>query len=164
MSYDLYLYRVPPGADPLQAPRAAFESADDPPPPPDARERMTRLASALRDAYPGLEMRSGGEGAKAFVLLQSDASGIQVWLFPTYASVDLSYWHSGEAAVAALREAWGYVDLLEREDQARTYDPQLDRVLDLRTDFDAVVARYAGGVRMMDELNIKPPARGDAVS
>lgn len=156
MSYDLYLYPVPPGADPLQAPRAAFESLDDPPPP-DARERMTRLASALRDAYPGLEMRTGGEGAKAFVLLQSTGSGIQVWLFPAYVSVDVAYWHSGEAALATLREAWSYVEVVERETGSRTYDPQLDPVLDLRTGFDAVVAQYAGGMRMMEELSIKPP-------
>jgi hypothetical protein len=156
MSYDLYLYRVPPGADPLQAPRAAFESVDDPPAPPDAPERMAALASALREAHPALAMRSGGEGGDAFVLLQSNASGIQVWLFPTHCTVDVAYWHSGEEAVAALREAWGYAEMLEREAGSRTYDPQLDRVLDLRTDFDAALAAYGGGMRMMEELDIMP--------
>lgn len=162
MSYDLYLYRLPPGADMLQAPRAAFESVDDPPPPPDAQEWMAALSSAVRAAHPALEMRSGGEGAKAFVLLQSTPSGIQVWLFPTHVSVDVAYWHSGEEAVAVWREAWAYVDLLAREIGSRPYDPQLDRVLDLCTDFDAVLAQYAGGVRMLAEIGVQP--QGERVS
>jgi hypothetical protein len=160
MSYDLYLYRVPPGADPLEAPREAFESRDDPPPPPDAQEWMAALASALRDQHPALEMRSGGDGAKAFVLLQSSASGIQVWLCTTHASVDVAYWHSGEQAIAVWREAWTYVELLEREIGSRPYDPQLDRVLNLRSDFDAVVTQYAGGIQLMAELNIKSLGAG----
>lgn len=157
MSYDLYLYPLPAGADPLHAGRAAFEAIGDPPPPPDAPERMSRLASALRQQYPQLAVRQGGEGATAFVLLQSAASGIQVWLFPTHASVDVAYWHSGEAAVAAWQEAWGYVDVLAGETACCIYDPQGDCAVDLRTGFDAVVARYAGGVRSMREIEAARP-------
>lgn len=160
MSYDLYFFRLPPDADPLEAPRAAFEGVDDPPPAADAQEWMARLASAMRRENPGLEMRSGGGGAKAFVLLQSRASGIQVWLHPTHASVDVAYWHSRDEAVAALREAWAYAELLEREISSRPYDPQLDRVLDLRTDFDAAVMQYGSGIQFMEELNIQPPGAG----
>lgn len=159
MSYDLYVYPLAAGADPLHAGRTAFEGIGDPPPPPDAPERMARLASALRQQYPGLAVRSGGEGAKAFVVLESAASGIQVWLLATEASVDIAYWHSGPAAVAALREAWGYLDVLMRETSSWIYDPQGDCGVDLRTDFDAVVSRYAGGVQFRDEIGVIPPGR-----
>lgn len=159
MSYDLYLYPLPAGADPLHAGRAAFEAIGDPPPPPDAPERMARLASALHAHHPTLAVRSGGEGAKAYVLLESAASGIQVWLFPTHASVDVAYWHSGVAAVAALREAWNCLEVLARETTSCIYDPQGDCGVDLRADFDAVLSRYAGGVQTLEEILANPPRR-----
>jgi hypothetical protein len=103
---------------------------------------------------------SGGEGAKAFVLLQSTAGGIQIRLFPTHTSVDVSYWHSGAEAIAVWREAWAYAELLAREIGSRPYDPQLNRVLDLCTDFHAVLAQYADGVQMLEEILENPPGEG----
>lgn len=92
--------------------------------------------------------------------MESRASGIQVWLFPTHASSDVSYWHAGEQAEVVWRHAWAYVAVLEREAGARAYDPRLDRVLDLRADFDAVLAQYAGGMQTMEEIRVNPRARG----
>ncbi len=164
MSYDLYLYRVPPGADPLDACQAAFEAAyDRSGAPGDTPERMMSTAAAVRAENPELELKQGGVGGHAFVMLQSAASGIQVWLFPTCATVDISFWHSGARAVEVWREAWSYLAVLEREIGARTYDPQQDRVLDLGTDLDSVLAEYAGGVQMLEDIRENPP-QGERVS
>lgn len=162
MSYDLYLYRVPLGADPAEACRAAFEAADDPPTPPDAPQQMTRIAAALRAESPALEGRQGGVGGHAFVLLQSPDRGIQLWLFPGCVSMDVAFWHSGAAAAEVWREAWRYLRVLQRETGGCIYDPQQDRVLDLHTDFDAVLAAYAGGVRQMEEIQANPPGGGES--
>lgn len=158
MSYDLFLYRVPPGADPLDACRAAYEAADDRAGAAgDSLQRMMEIAAALRAQDPGLEAKEGGVGGHAFVLLQSAASGVQVWLFPTCASMDMPFWYSGDRAAEAWREAWRYLELLERETGARTYDPQQDRVLDLPTDLDSLLATYAGGIKVLEEIKENPP-------
>lgn len=161
MSYDLYLYRVPPGVDPLDACQAAFEAAHDRSGAPgDSPERMLEIAAAVRALDPALELKQGGVGGHAFVMLQSAASGIQVWLFPTCASVDVSFWHSGARAAQVWRDVWSCLAVLEREIGARTYDPQQDRVLDLEADFDSVLAQYAGGVQMLEEILENPPDAG----
>jgi len=164
MSYDLYLYRVPPDADPLDACRAAFEAAEDRAGAPgDSPRRMMQIAEALREENRNLEVKEGGVGGHAFVLLQSPQSGIQVWLFTTCASVDVPFRHAGARAAEVWREAGRYVEVLERESGVHAYDPQRDELLDPRTGLDEVLARYAGGVRLLEEIEEGPP-RGERVS
>ncbi len=56
------------------------------------------------------------------------------------------YWHHGEAAQTVWREIWSYLTVLGREGGLRAYDPQLERVLSLDTDFDAVIRNTITGL------------------
>lgn len=60
------------------------------------------------------------------------------------ASVALPYWHEGEKGAAAFRAAWQCLEVLRDQAGYDVYDPQLDRILDLRSprDFDEAVRRY----------------------
>lgn len=169
MSYDLFLFRPPPGADPLDAARAAYDDeAPDTMPAPGWRERMRPLADALVAADPALRAETFGEGsADARIGLSEGAdsdTGLQVELYPGMAFVTLPYHHTGADVLAAWERAWRCVAVLERMAGLRTYDPQRERVLDLATDLDAVLAEYADGVAdlrfaIANQLNAPPPAR-----
>src|SRR5687767_12752357 len=101
MSYDLYLFRVPPGADPLTAARESFERGDGSLPPavePGWRERMQALAAALAAADPMLSAETYEAGpAEAHVELNvpEDESGLQVLVFADSVYVHLPHWHLG---------------------------------------------------------------------
>jgi len=152
MSYDLHLFRVPPGADPLEAAHAAYEGDEESAPvepEPGWRERMQGLAAAISAADPTLAARRFDEGREERIELDApeDGSGLQTLLFPDAAYLQLPYWHDGADARLAWEQAWRVLQAAEREGGLRTYDPQLDRVLALETDRDAVLAEYARGVR-----------------
>jgi hypothetical protein len=63
-------------------------------------------------------------------------------LFDDEASVTVPYWHQGPAARQVFEEIWSYLEIIEREGGFFTYDPQIERVLDLKRDFEAVFICY----------------------
>lgn len=167
MSYDLDLFRTPPGADPLTYARQAYERGEDPSVPPAYgwRERMHALSAALAAADPTLAAESYGTGEEEHVELNGpeDGSGLQILLFAGVAYLHLPYWHAGAEARRAWEPAWRALAVLEREGGYRTYDPQLDRVLDLESDREAVLTAYGDGVAAAREISDAaiPPDAGE---
>lgn len=161
MSYDLDLFRPPAHGDALAAARAAYESEDYMPPAPDPgwRERMGAAAAALAEADFSLEAEHAGEGtAEERIELNGpeEGTGLQVLIFASAAYVHLPFWHDGADAEDAWEQAWTLLRVLERETGWRTYDPQLDRVLDLDADRAEVLAEYARGVETARALSAAP--------
>ena len=71
-----------------------------------------------------------------------EGNGIQITLFDDEVSVTVPYWHQGSAARRVFEEIWSYLKIIEREGCFFTYDPQIERVLDLERDFEAAVSCY----------------------
>ncbi len=167
MSYDLDLFRPPPHGDALEFARAAYTGDDDgrPAAPPSGwRERMQALAAALAAAEPALsreDVDTGTDGEHVELYAPDDGSGLQVLLFADAAYAHLPYVHAGADARAAWEQAWRCLQVLERHGGYRTYDPQLDRVLDLSSDRDAVLEEYARGVQITAAIaaEARAPAR-----
>jgi hypothetical protein len=162
MSYDLDLFRPPAHGDALAVARSAYELGDDyTPPVPDSgwRERMYAAAAALTEADFSLEAEHAGEGTPEEHIDLSgpeEGTGLQILLFASAAYVHLPFWHDGQDAENAWEQAWTLLRVLERETGWRTYDPQLDRVLDLDADRAEVLAEYARGVETARALSAAP--------
>ncbi|HYW12308.1 MAG TPA: hypothetical protein VE871_10125 [Longimicrobium sp.] len=161
MSYDLDLFRPPAHGDALAAARASYESEDYTPPAPDSgwRERMHAAAAAVTEADFSLEAEHAGEGPleeRIELNGPEEGTGLQILVFASAAYVHLPFWHDGQDAEDAWEQAWSLLRVLERETGWRTYDPQLDRVLDLDADRAEVLAEYARGVATARALSNAP--------
>jgi hypothetical protein len=124
----------------------------------EAEERKARLSRALISANPSLSPFAFGfaEIAKTLGISEDEArvqyrhielngpengNGIQITLFDEEASVTVPFWHQGNQAAAVIDEIWGYLNILEGVGDFAAFDPQLDKVLDLATDKQAVYPR-----------------------
>jgi hypothetical protein len=177
MSYDLHFVRVPPGADPRATIEQALEQDEelddldvnpgDPDPAKEARKQA--IARALMAADPELTIfpKDYAEIARVLEISESEARvrhrelelngpedgpGIQISLYDDTAAITLPYWHDGEAAGQVWRKIFTYLQVLEREGGFRTYDPQLDEVLDLSAGPDALLAQYGAGVQYTRQI------------
>ncbi len=171
MSYDFHLLRIAEGRDPLEQARESLESASEEdvlnpgPPDPEKERRKQALAAALRATSPELEPFPFDypEIARQLKIPEAEArerwrhielnapepgSGTQIELFDDTATVTVPYWHHGAEAEPVFEEIWRYLSVLEREGGYRTYDPQLERVLDLERDRAAVLDAYARGLEV----------------
>ena len=175
MSYDFNLVRIPPGSHPqtvIQASLAAEEASELNPGEsnPTKEEAKRRLVAALQAVNPLLEAFpfnyvelarlnniSEQEAKRRFRHVElngpEDGNGIQITLFDDTASITIPYWHHGRDAEEVLRETWSYLEVLEHEEGFQAYDPQLERLLSLRMDFNAVLGKYAEGVRFTDKIS-----------
>lgn len=176
MSYDLHLVRPKPGEDPIEIAQAMLaddeEDGIDPGPVSStAEQRKQRLVGALQKLNPELEPFQFGyaeiaqthgiteaEARERFRHIElngrEDGNGIQITIHDNKADLTVPYWHSGAAANAAWKEIWSYLGVLEREGEFVVYDPQLDRILDLGRDFDAVASQYGAVVQSMSAENV----------
>ena len=181
MSYDLHLFRNVAGGDPVAAATASLElDSDDLNPGPidtAAEVRKKALVSALQAANPKLApfrfdyaqiaQLQGLDNAEArrrwrHIELNGpeDGNGIQLTLNDDTASITVPYWHQADAAREVWREIWRYLEVLRRDGDFLTYDPQLERVLDLAEDHEAVIASYARGVEFTTRIaaeHVTPP-------
>ena len=167
MSYDLYLLRVSPGQDPFEAAEALFNEDVEEinPGMPDPQKDATKkeLAKQLQLINPALEafpfdyaeiaklMKITEEEARTQyrhieLNAEDDGNGIQITLYDDTATLTIPYWHKAEKARAVWREAWQYLDCLERQGGLSTYDPQLGRMLNLASDMDEVRQQYGAVV------------------
>lgn len=71
-----------------------------------------------------------------------DGNGIQITLYDDAADITVPYWHSGEEAKKVFDEIWSYLKVIENESGFVTYDPQLEKILNLSTDFSEVLEIY----------------------
>ncbi len=184
MSYGINLVRLPIGTDP-QTIASASEAMDEetelnPGQPDPASEewkrqlvRTLQAINPLLEAFPfdfdelaRTEHITEDEARRRFRHVELNGSdqstGIQITLFDSTATLTVPFWHHGEAAQRVWREIWSYLAVLAREGGLQAYDPQLERVLTLSTDFDAVIKRYDHGVVATDEvaagMSESPPA------
>lgn len=181
MSYDLYLLRPTAGKDPIEEAEALFnedvDEIDPGIPDPQKDATKTQLAKQLQLINPSLEVFQFdyGEIAKSLKISEQEArsqyrhieineadggKGIQITLYDDTASLTIPYWHTGEKAGEVWREAWQYLECLEREGGFSTYDPQLDRMLKLVSDLEEVRKRYADGTGVIKQAVVemtKPP-------
>jgi len=171
MSYDFQLLPRSLGSDLL-----AHAHADDHegeinpgPPTPEGEDRKARLSRALATSNPMLTQFAFGfaEIAKTRGITEAEArvqfrhvelngpeggNGIQLTLFDNAASITVPYWHQGAQAAIVVDEIWRYLDVLEREGHFATFDPQLDKILDLVKDKPAVLAAYARVIERMPQI------------
>jgi hypothetical protein len=159
MSYDLRLCLPQPGRSPEEiatSDEADFSISD---PIPEAEERKQRVAAALMRSSPALtrfkfdfeelariDQITVAEAKLKYRYIELDTpegtGGIQIIIHDTEASVTVPYWHHGVSARRIFQEIWNYLRILEREGNYFTYDAQLEKVLNLNTDFDAVLKIY----------------------
>ncbi len=163
MSYDLHLFKPKSGVDPLETIERLFEDESEEINPglpvPKKEERKRALAQALINLNPQLEIFefsfkelaemegiTEDEACVRFRHLElngaDDGNGIQITLSDDTADVTVPYWHTGDAAKQTFEEIWSYLKLLEAEGGFATYDPQLERILNLSADFSSVLEAY----------------------
>jgi hypothetical protein len=137
MSYDLHLFRPPPGADLAAADLAAaglhsFQHEGDGPATPASEARKRALADALIRHDPRLAVLPEDWPDASLIpppveLAAGDGSGIRILIFDRTAALELPY-ARGDDAWARAR---GYLRVLEEAGGFRTFDPQTGEVLDL---------------------------------
>ena len=160
MSYDFRLCLPQAGRSREEIATAAEEDLGITDPVPAKEERKQRISAALIARNPMLEPFAFGfdQIAKLEKISVEDAkkkyrhielngptegsNGIQITLFDDEASVTVPYWHHGATARRVFEEIWTYLEIIEREGGFFTYDPQVERVLDLRKDFEASLDCY----------------------
>jgi hypothetical protein len=163
MSYDLHLFKPETGVDPLETVERLFaEDADEINPglpQPEKESRKRALADALIKLNPELEVFTFGfkEIAESEGISEAEArskfrhlelngpeggNGIQITLYDDVAVITVPYWHAGEKARDTFKEIRGYLSLLEREGGFVTYDPQLEKILDLSSDLFLALEAY----------------------
>ena len=74
---------------------------------------------------------------------EEGTNGIQITIFDNEASITVPYWHKGDAARRVFEEIRGYLDVMQTEGGYFTYDPQIEKVLDLQNDLAISMACYA---------------------
>ena len=165
MSYDLHLFRPEAGVDPLETIEQLLDENEESDeinpglPVPEKEERKRALAQALINLNPQLEIFKFGfkelsemegitedEARVKFRHIElngaEDGNGIQITLSDDTADITVPYWHTGAAARQTFEEIWSYLKLLEAEGGFVTYDPQLEQILNLSTDFSSVLETY----------------------
>jgi hypothetical protein len=179
MSYDFHLFRVLPHSNPIDAYKQAFakrqfNDAQD------GRgwraERINlskavptneRIVTALVCQLPSLTLYEHDYASLAELesiclreashykdLELTDSNlGLQITLFDNTAAIAIPFWPlEEERARNALSAAWICLRVLESEGGFSTYDPQVGRVLNLDSDFEAIVQVYRG---MLNTVNRK---------
>ena len=160
MSYDFRLCLPQAGRSREEIATADEEDLGISDPVPAKEERKQRVSAALIARNPALEPFAFGfnEISKFQNISVDDAkkmyrhielngptegsNGIQITLFDDEASVTVPFWHHGAAARRVFEEIWSYLEIIEREGGFFTYDPQVERVLDLQKDFEASLSCY----------------------
>src|SRR5688500_10538521 len=112
---------------------------------PELEQRKQHLARALIASDPKLTMEppiqatdsnteslerlgiSMGEAKRIWRTLElyapQEDSGIIIYLMDITAHVAVPYWHHGPAAYNAMKDAWGYLAILQNEASYQIYDP-----------------------------------------
>lgn len=133
MSYDLHLFRPPPGADLAAAGLHSFQHEGDGPATPESEARKRALADALIRHDPRLTVLPEDWPEASLIppppveLSANDESGIRIMIFDLTAAIELPYARGNDA----WERARGYLRVLEAAGGFRSFDPQTGEVLDL---------------------------------
>jgi hypothetical protein len=163
MSYEIHLLHVQTG----EVPRAIFERHLDQrarelnsgPAEPAKEAEKERLARALMRFHPALvraefdfagvariedlEEHEARRQYRHVELNADDYTGIQITLWDDTAEITFPYWHNGEQALSVLYQVWECLSVLTKWGAFVPFDPQLDKVLDLESDFSKVWHVYS---------------------
>lgn len=161
MSYDLHLFRPPPGADLAAAGLHSFQHEGDGPATPASEARKRALAHALIRHDPRLVVLPEDWPEASLIpppmeLSANDESGIRIMIFDLTAAVELPYARGDDA----WERARGYLRVLEAAGGFRTFDPQTGEVLDLGAASGADTDGYRRGnavVQRIREQSDDPP-------
>jgi len=171
MSYGFDLVRLPAGIDRYEAYNQLLEEKNtvsvrnpdgvDPGPIDPVKEQLKqRLAAALMTRHPTIDLYrrdysqiakgrgvDEAEARRLFrtVELNDKEMGFQILLFDDGAGASFSFVGPPRECTPALQVLWDCLEVLESEGGFSTYDTQIDKILDLKTDFD-IVLKYACGV------------------
>ncbi|MGQ0508745.1 MAG: hypothetical protein ACT4TC_25875 [Myxococcaceae bacterium] len=164
MTYDLYLFRPEPDVEPRAVIEGLLSAGDglvlrrmlaskDPRAQRQAQPREVKpptqsvpvAGDTLRRLHPLLE----GVGQT----LRDPRNGIEIELKQDYVAVTLPFSHTGPAARKVFENLGEYLGVLER-DGFETFDPQVDRVIHLPQDLDAVLRNYLGSADTIAEKTI----------
>lgn len=164
MSYDIYLFEVKEGENALKKAESILTSESEElnlgEPDQDKEKRKQMLKFALIEKNPKLQKFDFGfeeiakiegistEEAKVrFRHLElngpEDGNGIQIMLYDDLATVTVPYWHEVEEAKKVFEEIWTYLEVIQDKAGYVIYDPQLERILKLSTDFADSLSSYA---------------------
>jgi hypothetical protein len=164
MSYSVFLVHLPPDNDRHKVFLDILEQRADAPKDPGPLDLVTeqakrRLAEALMERDPDLELfqRDYANIARIRSIDESEArrlfrdlelndhqNHIQVILFDDAAGLSVSLSGSPQGCAETLRVFWSCLEVLESQGGFSTYDTQIDKVLDLKSDFAAVVEFACG--------------------
>ncbi len=153
MSYDLHLFRPPPGADLRAAGKHSYQHEGDGPATPESEARKRMLADALVAHDPRLKLLPLEDGGwtvpPPLELHDTDGGGVHVLIFDRTAAVELPY-ARGDAAWA---QALGCARVLEEAGGFRTWDPQTEDILDTgAAPSPGGSAMYQRGTAVVDEI------------
>lgn len=104
-----------------------------------ASDAQRRLANAIRAEVPVLEVTHDSA-----LHIELTAADLVVQVSVHDDGVDIALYVFPERVIEALRAAWDCMRVCRSVDQLVAYDPQIERVLDLATDFEVVLGALAG--------------------
>ena len=139
MSYDIFVVEC----DPNSTPDDIFDVLKNSglPPNPQAAEQNQYLADALMARNPSLVAR-GNENIE--ISEPESATGIQIGLYPNCGTISVPYWHHGETAQVVFTEIWTYLEIIQEASGRLICDFQIEKIIDLATDFEVVLSTYTG--------------------
>lgn len=175
MSYDIQLFYVPPGRDPLEAFDELLEQEEvgqKPVTPPDPlkEERKQKTAAALLLAYPGYQIFpfnyekiaqlrkisvAEAQAKNRHVVLEPphEAPAVQISLYDDEAFVTMPYWYNDpKLAQLAFEQMWGCLRIIQETTGYAVYDPQSGTILDLAEGYEKELAGYVKTAGLLPTL------------
>jgi hypothetical protein len=147
MGFYLHLFRVPPGADPVELHLALEEAGGDEGTPP-----SPRLVQILSQCVPDLPKTERPK----YVEFDDEALGLQIVVSGETVAVSVPYWHGPVAARRIFTTIWKCAEALKIQGGLDAFDPQLGRLLDLDKDLKTVVAMYVKTATATGAVRPKP--------
>lgn len=184
MSYDFYLFEVKPEEKALEKIEYIFQQLESEPvdtgePIQSKEERKEMLKSALIERnsqlekfefdydkiskYEGITIEQAKRRYRHFELNgPEDSNGIQITLNDDMATITVPYWHKGDKAKEVFSEIWDYLSVIQDKVGYEIYDPQIERILNLSTDFEESLSSYTTVVSHLEtdiyeSINKKKP-------
>lgn len=152
MSYDFQLFMAKPGLDPVSSYYIWQEEQENAEPTIASNKQIQLNQDALIKSLiandTSLEPLIIGSSSSSanknshYVELTSAIGGLQIMIFEDNASVSIPYWHECDTASRVVQRVWNYLRIFQDLAELLVFDSQLERVLDLETDFPLVVHSY----------------------
>lgn len=144
MSYDFLLFNLPYPQQSLEYNLEVFGWERDASPLNDQEwTNLETLIAQISYVTPKIKVFRHKTGAVINLAQEPDSqSGTQIELESREAIVSIPYWYSGETALNVFEEIWQHLHLLQSATGYLIYDNQLDKTLNLDSDFQEVYERY----------------------